>query len=153
HGLGTSPLDALTHPWRIVTVLLGQQSRDTLLLWLLPTGFLPLLRPRWFLALLVGGLPILLSSKVNTSLPWFHHAGTVAPLAIGGALAGLAWARQRLDAAPDATEGRGGRQRTAVLALHAVLPLGLALALVSQGPLTPDGPRSQTSDAFRARST
>lgn len=153
HRLGTGPLDALTHPWRIVAALFGEQSLRTLLLWLVPTGFLPLLRPRWFLALVVGGLPILLSSKVNTSLAWFHHAGTVAPLAIGGALAGLAWARQRLGAVPGADEERGGRRHVAVLALHSVLPLGLALALITQGPFTPDGPRSQTIDAFRARPT
>lgn len=180
-GLGDSPLDAATHPWRVVTTLLGSQARSTLLLWLVPVGFLPLLRPRWFAALVVGGLPILLSSKVNTSLPWFHHAGTVAPLAIAAALAGLARAQEHLGSThrlahpdpsagsvqvhdtggsamsepptgPSATPGGEAPARTlGALVVHAVLPLGLVTALVTQGPLTPDGPSSQTVEALRPR--
>jgi uncharacterized membrane protein len=131
-SLGTGPIDALTHPWRVVTTLLGSQARRTLFLWLLPVGFLPLARPRWLAALVVGGLPILLSTHPNTAVPWFHHAGTVAPFAIAGALATI------------------GHHRTHV-APRALLVCGLVLALVLQGPLMPDGPRSQTWRLVRPR--
>lgn len=128
-SLGTGPLDALTHPWRIVTTLLGEQALRTAALSLVPVGFLPLLRPRWALAAAVAGLPLLLSTFPNTSLAWFHHAATIAPFAIGGALAALAHHRQ-------------------VPALRVALGVGLALALVTQGPLGPDAPRSQRLTGF-----
>lgn len=133
-SLGTDPLDALRHPWRVVTTLAGDQARQTLLLWLVPVGFLPLARPRWLVALLVAGLPLLLSTTPATALPWFHHAGTVAPFAIAGALATI------------------GAYRTALLP-RALLVSGLTLAMFTQGPLIPDGPRSQNWSLVRERRT
>lgn len=132
--LGTDPVDALTHPWRAVTTLFGNQARETILLWLLPVGFLPLAKPRWLLALIVAGLPLLLSSQPNTALPWFHHAGTVAPIAIAGALAAIG--------------GHAGKP-----ILRVLLVGGTALSLVVQGPLAPDGPTSQTWRLVEARDT
>lgn len=131
-SLGTGPLDALLHPWRIVTTLVGSQARQTLFLWLLPVGFLPLVRPRWFAALALAGLPLLLSTYKNTSVPWFHHAGTVAPFALGGALAAI------------------GRYRHHVVP-RGLLLCGLTLALFLQGPLIGEGPESQRWPALRPR--
>ena len=88
--LGSSPGDAMTHPWRLIGAVLRVDTFTTLGIWLLPVGFLPLLKPRWLLALVVGGAPVLLSQWAGVSLPWFHYAAPMAPLAIGGALHALA---------------------------------------------------------------
>ena len=53
--------------------LVAGDSLLTLVYWLLPVGFLPVLRPRWVLTLVVAGLPVLLSRWGGTHLPWFHY--------------------------------------------------------------------------------
>lgn len=123
-SLGTGPGDALVHPWRIVTTLLGAQSFRSLVVWLLPVAFLPVLRPRWFLALAVAGLPLLLSTFANTANPLFHHAGTLVPFTVGGALAALAHF--------------GDNDRIRLL-----LGGGLLGALLVFGPLAPGNPPAQ----------
>jgi uncharacterized membrane protein len=88
--LGDDPVDALLHPWRVVTALLSQSSFDTLVIWLLPVGFLTLLRPRWAAAMAVAGAPLLMSTWPGTSLPWFHHGAALVPFTVGGMLAAVA---------------------------------------------------------------
>ena len=82
-GRGAPPVAAAAR------ALVTGDSLLTLVFWLLPVGFLPVLRPRWVLALVVAGLPVLLSQWSGTHLPWFHYGVPFMPLAIGGALAGL----------------------------------------------------------------
>ena len=120
-GLGTSPLDALAHPWRAASVLASPLSLRRIFIWLMPAGFLMIHRPRWLLALAVGGLPLLLSSNPATAEPVFHHAATITPFAIGGALEAL---------------GRADRPW-----LHpATLVVGVVTALALVSPFSPVTP-------------
>lgn len=86
--LGTSPADALLHPWRLALVLPTAALQYGA--WLLPVGFLPLRRPRWAAAVAVAGMPLLLSSWPGVIEPWWHHAAFLVPLVVGGALAAVA---------------------------------------------------------------
>lgn len=86
--LGSSPSDAVTHPWRVA--LLVPTAVLQLVSLLLPSGFLPLRRPRWSVALVVGALPMLLSSWPGMAEPWWHHGAVMVPFVAGGALAALA---------------------------------------------------------------
>ena len=92
--LGDNALDAALHPWRAVSALASNDALLTLVFWLLPVALLPLLRPRWLLAIVIGGLPILLSRWAGTHLPYFHYGAPLAPLAIAGALHALATRRE-----------------------------------------------------------
>jgi uncharacterized membrane protein len=123
-NLGTGPVDALLHPWRLGRAFFTGDALTTLVFWLLPVGFLPVLRPRWLAALVVGGLPVVLSQWAGTHLPWFHYGAPLAPLAIGGAIA--AWGRGPL------------RERQAAALLVAAV---FAAALLI-GPLSPRAPDS-----------
>lgn len=87
--LGSSPVDALLHPWDLVGALLSDGSIRPLATWVLAAGCLVVLRPRWMLALVVAGLPVLLSSWGATALPWFHYGAPMAPIAIGGTIVSL----------------------------------------------------------------
>jgi len=84
--LGRNAVDAGLHPWRVVSALVSPDALLTLVFWMLPVALLPLLRPRWLLAVVVAGLPILVSRWAGTHLPYFHYGAPIAPLAIGGAL-------------------------------------------------------------------
>ncbi len=88
--LGESPLDAALHPWEPMAELLSGPSLTTVLVWVLAAGGLVVLKPRWVLAVVVAGAPVLLSSWEGTELPWYHYGAPIAPLAIGGTLAWLA---------------------------------------------------------------
>jgi len=92
--LGSNAIDAALHPWREVAALASHDALLTLVFWLLPVALLPLLRPRWLLAVVVAGLPILVSRWAGTHLPYFHYGAPIAPLAIGGALHALATRRE-----------------------------------------------------------
>jgi uncharacterized membrane protein len=122
--LGTGPVDALLHPWNLVRALLTEDALSTFAFWLLPVGFLPVLRPRWLLAIVVAGLPVAVSQWPGTHLPWFHYGAPIAPLAIGGAIA--AWGHP------------------AVRDWHArsVLAGAAVVAAVIIGPLSPNAPAS-----------
>jgi uncharacterized membrane protein len=122
--LGTGPVDALLHPWNLVRALVSEDALVTLVFWLLPVGFLPVLRPRWLLALVIAGLPILASRWAGTHLPWFHYGAPIVPLAVGGTIA--AWGHPVL---------RDGLAR--LLLVGATI---LAAALT--GPLSPRAPAS-----------
>jgi uncharacterized membrane protein len=122
--LGTGPIDALLHPWNLVRALLTEDALSTFAFWLLPVGFLPILRPRWLLAIVVAGLPVAVSQWPGTHLPWFHYGAPIAPLAVGGAIA--AWGHPAV---------RDWHARS-VLAGAAV-----AAALII-GPLSPNAPAS-----------
>ena len=117
--LGSGPGDALLHPWRLVPAVLGVESLRALGAWLLPVGFLPLLRPRWLAAIVVAGFPFLVSASPDTHAPWFYYGALVAPLAIGGALVVIA---------------RSGRRMIAVGAIASVV----AIATIS--PWAPRAP-------------
>lgn len=95
--LGSSPLQALLHPWDLAGQLLSGKSLSTFLLWVVAAGIAIVWRPRWLLAVAVAGLPLLLSRWDGTGLPWYHYGAPVAPLAIGGTLAGLAVVATRAD--------------------------------------------------------
>jgi uncharacterized membrane protein len=122
--LGTGPLDALLHPWRAVEALLSRDTFDTLVYWLLPVGFLPVLRARWLAAIVVGGLPLLLSRWPGSHLPWFHYGAPIVPLVVGGAIAALATSRVP--------------QRS----LRGLLGAGVVAAAAVSGPLSPKAPAS-----------
>jgi uncharacterized membrane protein len=85
--LGDGPLDAALHPWRIVSQLASNAS--IAFLWLAAAGLAVLRRPRWVIAVLVAGLPVLLSQWKGTGLPWYHYGAPIAPIAIAGTLSGL----------------------------------------------------------------
>lgn len=109
--LGSSPADALAHPWRIV--LLVPTAAIQLASWLLPVGFLPLRRPRWVLALGVAGLPLLLSSWPGISQPWWHHGVALVPFVVAGTLAALSTEHRSDGPAPPPRIGSGaGRGRS-----------------------------------------
>lgn len=95
--LGETPVQAVLHPWDVVAELLSVSSLSTLVLWVVASGVAIVLRPRWLLALVVAGLPVLLSRWEGTELPWYHYGAPMAPLAMGGTLAGLALAASRGD--------------------------------------------------------
>ncbi|MDQ6696242.1 MAG: DUF2079 domain-containing protein [Actinomycetota bacterium] len=133
HHLGTGWGDALLHPWRIVGALLARTSLRQIGFWLLPVGFLPLLRLRWFAALVVAGSPLLVSTWPGIPTPWYHHGAFLVPIATGGALAVVGRRRSRW---------RGA----AVGSL--LLGAGLGLAFIS--PLAANSPGEvRLADAFR----
>jgi uncharacterized membrane protein len=125
-NLGSGPADVILHPWRVAAALLSPESFRTLLLWLLPVGFLPLARPRWVVAIVLSGLPLLVSQYPGTHVAWYHYGVQFMPLAVGGALHVMAHAGERA----------WFMRRVAV-----GLPL-VALAVLSPfSPAAPDGQR------------
>ena len=121
--LGDSPHDALLHPWRLFEAIGDPSTVRTLFIWLLPVLFLPILKPRWMAAVVISGLPLLLSTWPGVSEPWFHNAALIAPVVIVAAAAAVA-------AAP--------RDRRRLVATAGGTGLVLALALAS--PLSPRAP-------------
>ena len=118
--------DALTHPWRLSLVV--PTAIWQLLLWLLPVGFLPLRRPRWMLALIVAGLPLLLSSWGGILQPWWHHAAFLVPLIVGGALETIGRNSRRAQASAG-TAGKGpSHSRELVSGLVAALAVASPFA-------------------------
>ena len=124
--LGDGPMDAALHPWRIVTQLAS--SMAIAMLWFMAAGLVVLRRPRWVLAVLIAGLPVLLSQWKGTSLPWYHYGAPIAPIAIAGTLVGL-------DAIADRSDTWSRRFRAAWWG-SALLVLALA------SPLSPAAPES-----------
>lgn len=124
--LGDGPLDAALHPWVIVGALVSSEALRPLLVWLLAAGAIVVLRPRWLGALLVAGLPILLSRWGATGEPWFHYGAPMVPFAIGGTLDALGQARDRSAA---------WRRRVAPIVV--VAPV---LVLATASPLSPSAP-------------
>jgi uncharacterized membrane protein len=129
--LGSGWGDAFLHPWRIALALVAPGALLQMLLWLAPVGFLPLRRPRWALALLVTGLPLVLSTWPGIIAPWYHHAAMLVPIGIGGALAG--WAALS-ETAKQAMPPRLRRVPGLVLAIGAIL------TLVFASPFAPGAP-------------
>ncbi|MCU1352673.1 MAG: hypothetical protein JWM05_1882 [Acidimicrobiales bacterium] len=140
HRLGTGFGDLAMHPWRVGVALVASTSLFQLVLWLLPVGFLPLLRPRWFAGMVVGGLPLLLSSWGGIPVPWFHHAAYLVPFAVGGALDAVATASR---SAGEGLPTRGLRLALANARARAALgaiALGLIAGLVLTSPFSPRAP-------------
>lgn len=75
--LGTSPVDAVTHPWRMLAVLADPGTLAKALPWLAAGGFLCLTRPRLMIPGVAAGLTTLLSNWPGTSYWGFHYG--VAP--------------------------------------------------------------------------
>jgi uncharacterized membrane protein len=71
--LGTSPVDALTHPWRIVAVLASSSTIAKVGPWLAVSGFLCVTRPRLMVPGLAAGMTTLLSNWPGTSFWGFHY--------------------------------------------------------------------------------
>ena len=130
-SLGSGWGDALVHPWRIGAALVAPGALLQMLLWLTPLAFLPLRRPRWFGAMFVAGLPLVLSSWPGIIAPWYHHAAYLVPIGIGGALAG--WARI------SEISKRAVRAR-APLVPGLPLAVGATLTLVTASPFAPYAP-------------
>jgi uncharacterized membrane protein len=122
--LGANPVDAAIHPWRAVRALLSQDALGTLVYWLLPVGLLPVLRARWLAAIVVAGLPVLLSRWAGTHLPWFHYGAPLVPLVVGGAMVALA------------------KSNVPQRSLRGLLGVGAVAAAAISGPLSPDAPNS-----------
>src|SRR5439155_1567682 len=80
--LGSSPTDFALHPWRLVTKGFGRDPLTTLSSWLLPVGFLIVLKPRWLLTVVVAGFPVLFSRWPGTQLPWFHYGAPFVPVVV-----------------------------------------------------------------------
>lgn len=138
--LGDTPLDALTHPWRVA--LLVPTAAFQLFTWLLPAGFLPLRRWRWLLALTVGGLPLLLSSWPGVAEPWWHHGAVMVPFVVGATLAALS---SEGAVAPSATVA--GRDRARIL-------VGSVVALACTSPFAPWAPpRVRLAEVLRPAPT
>lgn len=129
--IGTDPVEALLNPWRIVEAFFDSGSFRALVTWLLAVTFLPLLRPRWFLALIAASLPVLLSQWEGTHLPWHHYGAPYVPVAVGGAMAGFVWLRDH--PTPLISERR----------LRAVPVAGALACLLVASPLAPTAPRPQ----------
>jgi uncharacterized membrane protein len=133
--LGSNAIDAALHPWRAASALASPDALSTLLFWLLPVALLPLLRPRWLLAVVVAGLPILLSRWAGTHLPYFHYGAPIAPLAVGGALHVLAVRRELGSRGPVLLVGGAVTALALMSPLSAAAPDSLRLWRV----LRPDG--------------
>ncbi len=128
-SLGTSPLDALTHPWRVITTLTTLDRLGYLLALLVPLLFLPLLSP----LLAACTLPQLAINLYASSGPAqeidFHYAAVLVPFLVAAAILGLARLRER--PLTPRLEGLLGRPRaTAGVLVGAMLLSGIAL-----GPL------------------
>ena len=87
--LGHRRSAALLHPWDVARHLLSGKACRALSPVGAACGVAILRRPRWPLAVVLAGLPVLLSRWKGTGLPWYRYAAAMAPLAIGGRLAGL----------------------------------------------------------------
>jgi uncharacterized membrane protein len=124
--LGSSPVQAVLHPWDVAGQLLSGKSLSVLLLWVAAGGVAIVVRPRWLLALVVAGLPILLSRWLGTELPWYHYGAPMAPIAMGGSLVGLTFVAARTE-------------RWAVR-LRSLWWLGPVVALALASPLSPSAP-------------
>lgn len=138
HHLGTNWGDFAMHPWRLGGALVASTSLHQLLIWLLPVGFLPLLRLRWLVALVVTGFPLLVSTWPGIPVPWYHHHAFLVPFAVGGALA--AWSGPSLWSAgavdTSAIRIAASSRRGIVGAMGA----GIGLALAFQSPVAIGAP-------------
>lgn len=124
--LGAGPLDAAIHPSRVVASLISSSALDPLMAWTAAGGALIILRPRWLVAVLVAGAPILLSRWPGTALPWFHYGAPVAPLVIGGSLVALA--------------STSIRHKAVRMVAGVVMTLTPAMILLAASPLSPNAP-------------
>jgi uncharacterized membrane protein len=126
--LGATPVEAALQPWRLAGELLHPSSLATMLVWFLAAGAVGILAPRWTLAVVVAGLPIVMSRWTGTTLPWYHYGAPIAPLAIGGTL--TVW---------------GQRSLPSVLPERAWVRLSIVsvpLALLVASPFAPGAPSS-----------
>ena len=71
--LGSGPVDAVTHPWRIVTALFSGRSLHKALPWLATGGFACLLRPRLTVPALIVALPVVFSHWGGTDTFIFQY--------------------------------------------------------------------------------
>ncbi|MBX3285080.1 MAG: DUF2079 domain-containing protein [Acidimicrobiales bacterium] len=120
--LGSSPKDAVLHPWRILEALASADTMTKLIILFLPVGFLTFLKPRWTAATLVAAAPLVLSRWPGTSMPWFHYWAPMYPLAVAGALVAL---------------GDPERHR---LVRPALVVAGAAAAVAFMSPVSPRAP-------------
>ncbi len=88
--LGATPLDALTHPWRVLATLASAGTLTKLAILFVPVFGLTFWKWRWAVAALVASLPILLSQWSGTRRPGLHYWAPTYPIAVGGALIALA---------------------------------------------------------------
>lgn len=127
--IADSPAGVLRQPWELLSAF-SVDDVATVLLWVL-SGVLVLFAPRWVLAALVAGLPVLLSRWPGTEDPWFHYGAPLVPLLLAGSVEGLRH-RHRWATAP-------------VLVTAAV-----AAALVAS-PLSPSAPDPYSVTALASR--
>jgi uncharacterized membrane protein len=127
--LGSGPVDFALHPWRLVTQGFGRDPLATFFTWLLPVGFLVVLKPRWLVTIAIAGFPVLFSRWAGTQLPWFHYGAPVVPLVIGGALVAL-------------SPGSSRSPATSLYRSPALAVGGAVVAALMIGPLSPRAPDS-----------
>ncbi|MGV3760781.1 MAG: DUF2079 domain-containing protein [Actinomycetota bacterium] len=127
--LGSSPLQAALHPWDVMIELLSAEALATLAVWVLAAGVVVVMRPRWLLAVVVAGLPVLLSRWPGTALPWYHYGAPVVPIAVAGTLHALAAA------------DLGGRAILRTRWATALCPLAALLVASPLSALAPDNVR------------
>jgi uncharacterized membrane protein len=82
--LGPTAADALKHPARAAAGLLDTiwsgGNLATVVTWLIPLGFLPLLSPTRLALAMLWALPLLASARLSTSLlPSFHYGAVILP--------------------------------------------------------------------------
>ena len=71
--LGSGPIEALTHPYRVAAGLFTWSAFRTAAFWLACGGFLALWRPRWAIPAVAVGLPVLLSHWVGSHQWGLHY--------------------------------------------------------------------------------
>ncbi len=71
--LGSSPVEALTHPYRVAAGLFTWSAFRTAAFWLACGGFIALWRPRWAIPAAAVGLPVLLSHWVGSHQWGLHY--------------------------------------------------------------------------------
>jgi uncharacterized membrane protein len=140
-AFGSGPLDALVHPQRLIEGLRQANLGDKALIWLLPAGFLTILRPRWLAGLAVGMAPALLSRWEGNALPWYHHAALTVPFVLGGALEALALARDRRGLLLGAAAAGAALSLGGFSPLSAAAPDDLSLLVVLDTDATPGARR------------
>jgi hypothetical protein len=120
--IGESVRDVATHPWRVLLDGFAGQDLLTVALWCLAGGLLVVWAPRWSLALVAAGLPVLLSRWPGTEEPFFHYGAPLAPIALAGTVVALS--------RPDRPE----------LASPRLVLAGAVVAAAVAGPLSPRAP-------------
>ena len=132
-NLGSSPMDALLHPWRALQAIVSLRTAQLLTMWLVPFALLPLLRIRWCIAVVIAASPMILSQQEGVTASWTQYGAYVWPLVCVAAFEGYTYLNATV-------------RRRAVL----VVAICAVLSFVLLSPLAPGTPEHHsTVAAFR----